>query len=83
MFFKHSKEGKRAIFIVVVDDIILTEDYITEIEKLKKALASEFEIKDLGKILSWDGICKIQEGNFHLSKEVCAGFIERDRNVGL
>ena len=50
MFFKHSKEGKRAILIVYVDDIILTRDDIAEIEKLKKALASELEIKDLGEL---------------------------------
>ncbi|KAL5857491.1 hypothetical protein ACOSQ3_004949 [Xanthoceras sorbifolium] len=44
LFFKHSTEGKKAILIVYVDDIILTGDDIVEIEKLNKALAAEFEL---------------------------------------
>ena len=48
MFYKHSREGKVAILIVYVDDIILTGDDIGELEILKKGLAKDFEIKDLG-----------------------------------
>ena len=48
MFYKHSKEEKIAILIVYVDDIVLTGDDSGEIEKLKKKLGEEFEIKDLG-----------------------------------
>ena len=48
MFFKFSKEGKSAILIVYVDDIILTGDDSMELERLKKVLANDFEIKDLG-----------------------------------
>ena len=50
MFVKHSPEGKRAIMIVYVDDIILTGDYLEEIQHLKCVLAQEFEIKDLGQL---------------------------------
>lgn len=36
--------------IVYVDDIILIEDNIEEMSKLKYNLAKEFEIKDLGQL---------------------------------
>ena len=48
MFYKHSSEGKITILIVYVDDIILTGDDCGEMNRLKKRLAEEFEIKDLG-----------------------------------
>ena len=50
MFYKHSKEGKIAILIVYVDDIILTGDDSAELERLKERLVDEFEIKDLGEL---------------------------------
>ncbi|KAH9698654.1 retrovirus-related pol polyprotein from transposon RE1 [Citrus sinensis] len=48
MVFRHSKDGKIAVLIVYVDDIILTGDDLIEMERLKKSLAFSFEIKDLG-----------------------------------
>lgn len=48
MFYKHNREGKVAILIVYVDDIVLIGDDNEELERLKKRLATEFEIKDLG-----------------------------------
>ncbi|CAN1132933.1 Retrovirus-related Pol polyprotein from transposon TNT 1-94 [Linum perenne] len=50
MFIKCTKSGKRAILIVYVDDIIITGDALDEIQKLKKYLATEFELKDLGEL---------------------------------
>lgn len=47
LFTKQSAEGRVAILIVYVDDIVLTGDYGEEIDRLKKILAEEFEIKDL------------------------------------
>ena len=47
MFINHSAEGKRAIIIVYVDDIILTGDHVEQIKHLRDVLAQEFEIKDL------------------------------------
>ena len=38
------------ILIVYVDDIILTRDNTWEVERLKKVLATEFEVKDLGQM---------------------------------
>ena len=50
LFVKHSPKGKITIFIVYVDDIILTGNCDEEIHKLKRILAKEFEIKDLGNL---------------------------------
>ena len=44
LFTKHSHEGKIAIIIVYVDDIILTGDYEEEVCNLKILLAKEFEV---------------------------------------
>nr|XP_019707020.1 uncharacterized protein LOC109506028 [Elaeis guineensis] len=46
MFFCHNK-GKVAILIVYVDDIILTDDDLSELARLKTQLAQSFEVKDL------------------------------------
>ena len=48
MFVKHSLDGKIAILIVYVDDIILSGDHKEEMAKLNNLLAKEFKIKDLG-----------------------------------
>ena len=55
LFFKNAT-GKVAILIVYVDDIVMTVDYITEIVDLKKYLAQEFEVKDLGQLKYFIGI---------------------------
>ena len=48
MLYKHLTNGKFAILIMYVDNIILIGDDIGEMEKLKRVLVSEFEVKDLG-----------------------------------
>lgn len=50
MFFKHRKDGKIAVLIVYVDDIILTGDDYVKLVRLKKLLADDFEVKDLGTV---------------------------------
>lgn len=66
MFYKHSKEGKVAILIVYVDDIVLTGSDHCELEALKKKLAEEFEIKDLGALKYFLGMefARSKEGIF-------------------
>lgn len=60
MFYKRSKEGKVAILIVYVDDMILTGDDIDKLERLKKRLAKNFD-QGLGyvEIFPWNGVCTI------------------------
>ena len=55
MLYKHSKDGKISILIVYVDDIVLTSSDKKKLERLKRRLATEFEIKDFGalKYLEW------------------------------
>ena len=48
MFYKHSEKGKISILIVYVDDIILTGDDLEELADLKRRMAQDLEIKDLG-----------------------------------
>ena len=48
MFYKHSEKGKISILIVYVDDIIQTGDDLEELADLKRRMALDFEIKDLG-----------------------------------
>ncbi|RVX12571.1 Retrovirus-related Pol polyprotein from transposon RE1 [Vitis vinifera] len=50
LFMKHSKEGEMTLFIIYVDEIIITGDDEERIGNLKKLLAREFEIKDLGQL---------------------------------
>ena len=48
MFYRRSEEGKLTVLIVYVDDIIIIGDNEVQIQRLKKKLAQDFEIKDLG-----------------------------------
>nr|XP_016490484.1 PREDICTED: uncharacterized protein LOC107810237 [Nicotiana tabacum] len=55
LFIRH-QSGKVTLLIVYVDDIVMAGDDKEEIVRLKKLLASEFEIKDLGKLQYFLGI---------------------------
>lgn len=56
LFYKHSKDRKRVILIVYVDDIIIIGDDHVELEVLKRFLMSEFELKDLVALKYFSGI---------------------------
>lgn len=57
IFIRHSHDGKIAILIVYVNDIILTGDDALEMNRLKTSLSSTFEIKDLGSLKYLLGMC--------------------------
>lgn len=50
LFSKLSQDGRITILSVYVDDIVITGDNHEDIISLKKVLASEFEVKDLGNL---------------------------------
>ncbi|PNX73271.1 pentatricopeptide repeat-containing protein mitochondrial-like [Trifolium pratense] len=64
LFTKFSKDGKIVVLIVYVDDIVLTRNDIVEMGRVKKKLAIDFEIKDLGSMRYFLGmeIARSKEG---------------------
>lgn len=66
MFYKHSTKGKFVVLIVYVDDIILTSDDIEKLARLKRKLAEDFEIKDMGALKYFLGMefARSKEGIF-------------------
>ena len=66
MFHRRSPEGKLVVLIVYVDDIIISGDDNEEIARLKKKLALEFELKDLGPLKYFLGMefARSKEGIF-------------------
>ncbi|GAA0147989.1 hypothetical protein LIER_36630 [Lithospermum erythrorhizon] len=48
MFIQHTGNGKLTVLIVYVDDIIISGNDVVEIKNIKKQMAREFEVKDLG-----------------------------------
>jgi len=56
MFVKHSLDGKIALFIVNVDDIVIVGDNYDQINHLKNVPAKEFEVKDLGQLKYFLGV---------------------------
>ncbi|RVW38065.1 hypothetical protein CK203_097269 [Vitis vinifera] len=58
--------GKIVILIGYVDDTILTDHDNVELEKLKRKLANDFEIKDLGTLKYFIGMefARFKEGIF-------------------
>lgn len=56
MFVKHSLEGKVTLFIIYVDDTVITGDDHNQINHLKSFLAREFEVKNLGQLKCFLGM---------------------------
>ena len=73
LFYKHIRGGKIAILIVYVDAIVMTGSGIEELEVLKKFLAEQFEIKELGALKYFLGmkVARSKEGIVISQRKVC------------
>ncbi|KAK2965726.1 hypothetical protein RJ640_025452 [Escallonia rubra] len=78
-----SKGGVTAL-IVYVDDIIVTRNDSDEKEALRKYLAKEFEIKDLGKLKYFLGIevARSKEGIFVSQQKYVLDLLEETSKLG-
>lgn len=50
MFVKHCIEENIVLFIVYVDDIVITGNDYDQIDHSKRLFAKEFEVKELGQL---------------------------------
>ena len=84
MFYKHSIDGKIVILIVYVDDIILTGDNIDRMEKLKRVLAIEFEVKDLDLLRYFLGmeVARTTQGIVVCQRKYTIDLLEETRMLG-
>lgn len=73
-----------ASHIVYVDDIVLTGDDCDELAKLKKKLAEEFEIKDLGALKYFLGMefARSREGIFVNQKKYVIDLLNETGMLG-
>ena len=84
LFYMLSKEGKVAVLLVYVDDIILIGDDCEELENLKKFLAKEFEIKDLGNLKYFLGMefARSKEGIVVSQKKYVLDLLKETSMIG-
>ncbi len=48
LYYKVSKDGKIAILVTYVDDLVFTGDYNTEIQRMKQSLLKTYKGRDIG-----------------------------------
>ncbi|KAK3119631.1 hypothetical protein QOZ80_9AG0673040 [Eleusine coracana subsp. coracana] len=54
--FVKAKEGRLAIVLVYVDDLIITGDYLEEIQRTRENLSVRFQMKELGELRHFLGL---------------------------
>ena len=81
IFVNKRQNGKKAVLIVYVDDIILPGDDNVEIYRLKNQLKEEFEVKDLGPLKYFLGIevVRSKEGIFISRRKYTLNLLEKNR----
>ena len=84
VYFKCYGEGKYVYLLLYVDDMLVAAKDLKEVEKVKKILSTEFEMKDLGpakRILGMDIIRDRAQGTLILSQKA---YIDKVlRNFGI
>ena len=76
--------GRRFIFILYVDDIIITGDHINEILRIKFALGKEFEVKDLEDLKYFLGmkVASSKKGNYVSQRKNILDLLEETCMLG-
>ena len=54
--FVKTKDGRLAIVLVYVDDLIITKDYSEEIQRTRENLSVRFQMKELGELKHFLGL---------------------------
>lgn len=78
------RNGKVAVLVVYVDDMVLTGDHLEEIRWLKGSLAQLFEIKDLGPLKYFLGteIAKSQQGVYLCQRKYALDLLKETGKMG-
>jgi len=70
--FMKSKDGRLAIVLVYVDDLIITGDYSEEIQMTRENLSVRFQMKELGELKHFLGleVERTKEGYFWANRNM-------------
>ena len=84
MFIKHSQNGKLTLLLVYVDDMIITGDDEIEKQNLRERLASQFEMKDLGKLkyFLWIEVAYSRQGIFISQRKYILDLLKETGKLG-
>ncbi|RDX92968.1 hypothetical protein CR513_24839, partial [Mucuna pruriens] len=84
LFIKHSPDGKLTLLLVYVDDMIVIGDYEIEKLTLKEKLATQFEMKELGKLKYFLGIevAYSKQGIFISQRKYVLDLLKETRKLG-
>ena len=77
--FVKSKEGRLAIVLVYVDDLIITGDYTEEIHRIRENLSIRFQMKELGELKHFLGleVERTKDGIFLGQQKYAKDLLER------
>lgn len=83
MFVKNS-DGKVAVLIVYVDDIVFIGNHEREINRIKGVLSKEFEMKDVGPLKYFMAMEVARHmWDLSFSKKICLNLLKKTVMLGL